>query len=288
MIWNLVLIALFISLAIYLVLIIYSGSFWLNSMNKSVSYFNYFAHQSKKTPQKSFLIILGRFIEEHLPNNLTQKLRLDIKLLNRKENDLIQSYGLIGLSIIILIACYIISKNLVFISLFIVITISVIAEIKISVEIHKSKIENNLDHIVKCLKILVAKAETPIITALEVINQDLHQDLYGLKQELHKIIERAKKSGIRKTLHEFDSQSSTFQDFIALLLSIHEGASKKAISSSINTFLEKYEEDKNEQIRAESDNLQLYLILPVIIMLILAMLPMIDAINFYMKNTGVL
>lgn len=292
MILNLVLVFSLLTISIYLCLVIYSKSFWLNSIHKensvtislsqSESAFNF-----KKQEQK-FIQNLGYIVAGLLPESLIEASSKDLIFLARKPEELYRNLGLMTICFLVLISCFFVTRNYIYLISLLMLIGLVFTETKIAVKKAESNIENNLDHLVKCLKILIVKTETPLLTALELINQDLVPELNDLKRELTKLIERAQKSGIKKTLVDWNTNLEKFQNLISLLISIHEGASKTAIEENIKKFLQKYQEEKNEALKSQAENLQLYLIIPVILMLITSLMPMVDAINFYMKHTGVL
>ncbi len=292
MLLNLVPVFSLLAASIYLCLVIYSKSFWLNSihkensvtisLNQSERVFNFKKHEQK------FIKNLGYIVAGILPKSLIEASSRDLIFLARKPEELYRNLGLMAICFLVLISCFFVTRNYIYLASLLILLALVFTEAKIAVKKAESNIENNLDHLVKCLKILIVKTETPLLTALELINQDLVPELNDLKRELTKLIERAKKSGIKKTLIDWDTNLEKFQNLISLLISVHEGASKTAIEENIKKFLQKYQEEKNEALKSQAENLQLYLIIPVILMLITSLMPMIDAINFYMKHTGVL
>ncbi len=292
MLLNLVLVFSLLITNIYVCLLIYSKSFWLNSIHKENSV-TISLNQSEpafnfKKREQEFIKNLGYIVAGILPAGLIESSSKDLIFLARKPEELYRDLGLMTICLLALISCFFVSRNYIYLVSLLILLGLVFTETKIAVKKAESNIENNLDHLVKCLKILIVKTETPLITALELINQDLAPELNDLKRELTKLIERGKKSGIKKTLVDWDTNLEKFQNLISLLISIHEGASKTAIEENIKKFLQKYQEEKNEALKSQAENLQLYLIIPVILMLITSLMPMVDAINFYMKHTGVL
>jgi len=150
------------------------------------------------------------------------------------------------------------------------------------------ELDSSVKHIVQCLDILLIKSETPIITALELIYQELDSKYIYTKNELKKIITQASKTGLSQALRDFHDYDYglRLKEFFSLLISVNEGASKKAISEQINNFLELQNQEAIEDQKALVENLQLYLILPVILMLLIIMFPMADAIMYSLNSTG--
>jgi hypothetical protein len=150
------------------------------------------------------------------------------------------------------------------------------------------ELDSSVKHVVQCLDILLIKSETPIINALELIYQGLDTKYHYTKNEIKKIIEQASKTGLSQALKDFHGYNYglRLKEFFLLLISVNDGASKKAISEQINNFLELQCQEELEEQKAIVENLQLYLIVPIIIMLLIIMFPMADAIMFSLNNTG--
>ena len=127
----------------------------------------------------------------------------------------------------------------------------------------------------------------PLISAIEITIKDFPEDLSSLKLELTRLINQSKKLGLVQTLTEWNTELIRFRDFISLLIAVNEGTSKKALLQSFDDFLNKIEEDNKERIRNSAENFQLYLMVPIILILLVAMFPMVDAISFFMQNSGV-
>lgn len=284
------LLLLLIITAIYLLIVASSKQQWLMVTEKSKSALNSISWLDSKAKNKEniFLKYLGIVLLNLFPKKQLESIKHKYSFINRDMMSFSNDLGLLTIAIIIFCCTAVFSHNYYFLLIAGLLPVLLYIELECSVKNTEALIENNLDHIIRCLKILVIKSETPINTALELISRDLNDELKPVRNEINKIIERSKKSGIKKTLSEWDSKLPKFQDFISLLLSIHEGASKNAIKDNIDKFLIKYIQEKNEKVKAEVENLQLYLMLPIVVMLLVSMIPMIDAINFYMQKTGVL
>jgi len=151
----------------------------------------------------------------------------------------------------------------------------------------KNKLDSQIDHLVSCLNVLVVKTETPLFTALELIVAGLPDGFNIIAKEIRQILQKAEKQGLKEAITDWQALSTKFSDFLMLLTAIHEGASRIAIKDTIDKFLAKSKTTQEEAQKAQAENLQLYLLLPVLIMLLIAMWPLYDAINFLMKHSGV-
>jgi hypothetical protein len=137
----------------------------------------------------------------------------------------------------------------------------------------------------RCLRILIIKSETPIINSLEIIIRDLPVDLVATRKELIRLLEKMKKSGVRTTLLEWKTDLPKFRDLLSLLISINDGASKNALQLSFDNFLRKIESSREQELKDKADNVQLYLMGPVLLMLLIISLPMMDAVRFLMTES---
>lgn len=283
-----IIVLLVISLA-YLLLVIDSKEAWLETTyaSNSLIYSRNKNNRSVKAIENIFCD-LGELISKLLPKQILENLTNDYFYLNREISSL---YIRLTLSIIILLADVILYLSLGFslLTLFsgLLIALALFLEIKISVLQTKNQIEENIEHIVKCLRILVIKSEIPIINALELISEDLPDEMQASKREILKLIYKAQKSGIKNTLLEWQSEQSKFRDFISLLISINDGASKHALSLSFDNFLQKIKEEDQEKLKNQAENIQLYLMGPVILMLLVISLPLMDAVRFMLQNTTI-
>ena len=271
---------------IYLVLLFNSKYFWLNNIyeNQSMLYFGSSQAQNKGH-YKEPLSALGKFISTVIPETVLKQLEIDYFNLDRSETELYVTFGEATMSFILCFSSYIFSHNIILLILSFLIPTFIILEINFALAKAKSELENNIEHIMRCLKILIIKSETPIINSLEIIIRDLPVDLIATKKELTKLLEKMKKSGVRTTLLEWKTDLPKFRDLISLLISVNDGASKNALKLSFDNFLMKIESTKEQELKDRIDNVQLYLMGPVLLMLLIISLPMMDAVRFLMTES---
>lgn len=235
---------------------------------------------------QDFFSMLGKSFAILIPAKFFKKLELSHLYLHRDKLELYQTIGQAFAIFIVMLLLYSFTHNPLFFVMAIFFPVGLFVELPIAVSQHKNSIDNSIPHIVACLKVLVVNTETPLTNALEVIIQGLPQYMQPSKLELLRLLQKAEKTNLRETLVEWQTQSSQFKDFLSLLISIYEGASKSAIKTAMENFLAKSNEEEQEKLRNKAENLQLYLVGPVIVMLLVIMQPMVSAI-FYMMNTGV-
>jgi hypothetical protein len=141
-------------------------------------------------------------------------------------------------------------------------------------------------HLALCLKILLISSEMPVNTAFHLIIAKLPTSMKYLENQMMKILDKSDKAGMKETLIHWQSSSSRFKNLLSILVSSLEGASKQALLESFDSFISKINEENKDQLQNEADNLQLYIIIPVSVMLLVVIYPMYSAINFVMNTTG--
>lgn len=269
----------------YLVFLYHSKQLWLNASIESQSLLSLVGKSSQTSGiYQSLIVKLGTMIANILPEKAIRQLEFEYFNLDRTKDQLLETIAQAFISFIVFLALYLFSYNLIFLLLSFLIPAVLILEINLASFQFKREIESSVEQLVRCLKVLVIKSETPIINALEIIMQDLPLEYKAVRRELAKLVNKAAKSGLRTTLLEWQTDLPKFRDFIALLISINDGASKHALKLSFDNFLKKIEENKANEIKDQAENVQLYLMGPVVVMLIVVSLPMVDAIRFLMMS----
>ena len=236
---------------------------------------------------KKIFFNIGKLISVIVPEATLRKLEFDQTYLGRDSRELYVSMGQSLFALIFLLFMYSSFKQPTFLMMSVLLPIGIMAEIPVSVSSYKKNVDKAIPHIVDCLKILVVNTETPLSTALELIIQGLPAFMPEIKTELLRLIQKAEKTGMRETLMEWKAETPNFKDFIALLISINEGASKTALKTAVNSFIEKAKYDKEEMIKNNAENMQLYLLGPVILMFLVILYPMFRAIQYVMATSGI-
>lgn len=229
---------------------------------------------------------IGKYYVKLLPSEFLESFICKLRQLE-KEDSLDLIFGQAAVILLLGLSYLLCSGNL--LALLFVILSQLIFLFSVDWQIQKinTEIENNIDHVVKCLKVLVVQSETPIINALSLIEKDLELEHRFIKRELQNLIAKAQKLGINKALEEWHTELFWYRDFTALLVSINQGSSKKAIEQNIDNFLHKIFEFKAENEKAKVENLQLLFMGPVVLMLLVSMYPMMDAVQFLMQGSSV-
>jgi len=92
---------------------------------------------------------------------------------------------------------------------------------------------------------------------------------------------------VRDALLDWKTDSARFKDFISLLVSINEGSSKSALKIAIENFITRAREDEEEAIKEKAENLQLYLMGPVVLILLVMLYPMMAAIQYMLQAASI-
>ncbi len=236
----------------------------------------------------SWIAALGNWIFQVLPEEVKKDLELDYLYLDRQLKDLYTYIGQTACLSIVFLLLSIIRQEIFWLFPVLILPLGLILDNIYTRNNYQNNIKENIEHLVSCLKILVVKTETPLINALEIIIQDLPRNTRAMKKELNLLIQEAQKTGIKKTLETWKTDLNYFKDLLAFLIAINEGASKAALKQSFEGFLAKLEEERINQSKNSAENLQLYLMLPAILMLLVESLPLLDAIKFLMEDTNIL
>lgn len=273
---------------IYLVLLFNSKYFWLNKIHESQSLLYSDSRADQKIVMnfcKELFYGTGKFISRIIPEKTLKQLEIDYFSLDRSLIELYVSLGEATMSFILCFGSYIFSHSVSLLVLSFLIPALIVLEVNFALTKAQAELEDNVEHIMRCLRILIIKSETPIINSLEIIIRDLPMDLVATRKELVRLLEKMKKSGVRATLLEWKTDLLKFRDLIALLISINDGASKNALKLSFDNFLKKTEEARGQELKNKAENIQLYLMGPVLLMLLIISLPMMDAVRFLMTES---
>jgi len=281
---SVILVFIFCILLLFLLFLLKIKSLFLKAVasNNSV-----LVNSNEISSKESFLIKLGSLIMIFITTELKNKLQENYLFVGKNLSELNLALGQAFIVFCALFVVYLSTGNFFFLLLAFVFFVLISFESSFLVYKAHIEIENNVEHLVRCLRILVINNEMPLISAIEITIKDFPEDLSSLKLELTRLINQSKKLGLVQTLTEWNTELIRFRDFISLLIAVNEGTSKKALLQSFDDFLNKIEEDNKERIRNSAENFQLYLMVPIILILLVAMFPMVDAISFFMQNSGV-
>ena len=272
--------------ALYLIFLLNSKHLWLQNIYQETSILKLERRAAGTGSYQKFMAELGSLIARVLPQALLKKLEQQCFNLNRGREDLYRSIAEAALVAVIMLLAYLINHSWFFILLAFLVPALIMLEINIAQAQFNKELETSIEHLVRCLKVLVVKTETPLINALEIMLEDLPEGFKASRLELEKLVNKSLKSGLRETLQRWKTDLPQYRDFIALLISINDGASKQALQLSFNNFLQKVEEYKADQVKNEAENAQLYLMGPVVVMLIVSSMPMMDAVRFLMSQAS--
>ncbi len=276
-----------ILLASSLVLVFNARFFYNTSLKTNQLLYKSTNIRFHKKPSLLMILIkkLGQELKQILPQSFIEDLSIKFHKLN-KNDELEIHLSISFLSFLLCFLVFIFKPNLT--SLICLILTQVIIHFNINYQVEKlnNEIEANIEHLIKCLKVLLIQSETPIINALSLIAQDLSPECKYTKRELRALVNKAQKLGLKKALANWHTELAWYRDLISLLISVNNGSSKLAIQQNIDSFLEKIKEEKEEKEKASTENLQLMFMGPVVLMLLVSMYPMMDAIQFLMQNSG--
>ncbi len=235
--------------------------------------------------QPKFLERLGIFIRSLLPGALIQTLESEYLYLGRKLELLYELIAQIVLVFSSLFIAYLLNHNSYFLILALLIPVLLLVELKYSLASYHRELESDTAHLFACARVLLVNTETPMVSALRTIVTTWPSSNSATVCELNKIISKIDKLGAKEALSNWQVQSEKFRDFLSFLVSVAEGSSKRALKAALDKLIESSRQEEKDRLQERADNLQLYLMGPVVTMLLVVMYPMAAAINFMMQNS---
>jgi hypothetical protein len=230
----------------------------------------------------------GESLSRLLPESLLEKLKIDYLYLSKTKSELYRDLALSLILFLLFFILFIFLKNFLLIVLGFFSGSLFISKIFIQRYLEDSELEQDSLHFARCLKILTVNTETPLNTGMQLIIQSLPSRMKALKRVITEILLQAEKTSMKQSLLEWKTESENFKDLISMMISVQEGANKKAIKDALISFIKNCEEGDEEKLRNETENLQLYLSGPIILIFLVLMYPMVAAINYMMKGTNFL
>jgi hypothetical protein len=264
----------------------FAGDYWIEQKTLSKSFTNY-KFQSFKN-NNSLLLNVGQFIYNLLPNKFIQTLEQEYSELKRSNEELLQTLTQALLIFGAFILLTFIYKNILLLIMALLLIVLILVEPKFALQVRNKNISENLEHLFACMKVLIIKTETPLLMALELIYADMPSTMSSLKEEIGDLITRIKQLGTKEALKASTSSIALQQDLISFLLAANEGASKAALKDQMTLLEKKFIEAKTIKQKTFIENLQLYLIMPILLLLFVVLMPMIFALNHMMQSSQIL
>lgn len=262
----------------YFFCVLNSKTLWLRELARQSA----LIEAANKTRSNQFN--LGHHLYKLLPSSFTDRLYHNYILLNRSPEMLYKDLSAYFISVLALSSISFCVNNILFPMVLILFILCASLESFFAVRQMRASLDKDVEHLVKCLEVLLIKSEVPLLTALQLINKELSSSMKLTQRELQRIITQAQKDGLKETLMTWQTESFRFRTLIAILLAASDGASKIALRANIASFLHQIQEQNTEDLKNEAENLQLYLIAPALVMLLIVTYPMMDAVMFFMNN----
>jgi len=228
---------------------------------------------------------IGLWLKRILPESLIAKLELEYLYLGRKLEAL---YELLAQALFVFLAlflAYIVNHQLNFLLASLVLPVLLLLELQLAVIDYDRQLTEDTPHLFACAKVLLINTETPLVSALRIIATTWAVPDSATVLELNKIISKIDKHGVKDALSGWQVKSDKFRDFLSFLISVSEGSSKRALRLALDKLISEAREDEKDKLSERADNLQLYLMMPVVAMLLVIMYPMAAAINYMMQNS---
>lgn len=164
------------------------------------------------------------------------------------------------------------------------ILIYTLLEMPLKIQHSQKSLRKSLPHFLSCLKILCIKNNHPLKSAFLSIIQGLPQEFLTTKKLLLKFIEEFEEIGMQKAIENFAWDKDFGEDFKNLLIGINLSSSKAELlkfSKKIENKSRSADEIKRNEL---IENIQLYLLVPVMLMLLISSYPLFLAIKFSLQG----
>jgi len=149
---------------------------------------------------------------------------------------------------------------------------------------YKNSLRFSLNHILECLKILCIKNHQPLKIAFIEIASKLNPEFTSTKKLLLKFSSDFDEYGMNKAIENFKWTEDLCLDFKNLLIAINLSASKTELLKFAEKISVKFSETELLKKNNLLDNVQIYLLAPVMLMLVLSSYPLFLAIKFSLKG----
>lgn len=235
-----------------------------------------------------FIYVLGSIIYNLFPKSLTDKLESDYFYLSKSKRDIFKDLAVASFVFSFLFLFFFLTKNIFYLISGFLFFSFYLSRVSLEKFLEKQSLDIETLHLAKCLKVLIIKTETPVNAALQNILKDLPTRMKVINRVIRMILAASEKTSLKNALLEWQTESAKFKDLISILLAAQDGSNKKAIKNSLDSFINNFEEEIDENLKYEAENLQLYLSGPIILIFLVLMYPMVAAINYMMQGTNFL
>ena len=232
---------------------------------------------------KAPCIHLGSFLKKTLKLNSLDKLFTSAIQLGIKEEFFKIWLAKIFIFIILLEISYLFSEpfsRIIFLGLL----IHSFLDIPLKIYLRKESIRRSFPHLLSCIKILCIKNNQPLKTALRSIAQGLPQDFSASRNLLIKFIDEFEEFGMQKAIENFTWDNDFSQDFKNILVGINLSSSKNELLKFTEKIEKKYHSADETKRNNLIENIQLYLLAPVMLMLLISSYPLFLAIKFSLQG----
>ncbi len=242
--------------------------------------------KSCASDSKDIFLRLGLGLRLFFANSrILQNIESEYLYLGYQQDSIYRSLGQVLMVFGALLLVYVMNHQIYFLLFAFLLPAFLLLELKRAASDYHRDLEANSLHLCLCVRALLINTETPLEQALQIIINTWPSKGSATVRELEKILSKIDKMGPREALSNWEAGSQRFRDFLSFLLSASEGASKRALSLSLAKLIKESEREDRSKLEDEAENLQLYLVGPVVLILLLSMYPMAAAINFMMQNS---
>lgn len=276
-----------LSLSILIVVLLNRSYFVADFINSDSSLLNSGNCSSRVSlaDHKAFYL-LGLFISKFFDERFIEEQEQKAIRLELSATLIVNNIGLAFSFLVFFILFGFYLQNIIYLVFAFILAVYFLFEIEFLYQDHIKELEAGASHLLKCLRILLVKSNLPIALSIDTIADTLPPRYKAIKRELANLTKKIEQVGVNETLALWQVNGEKFKSLISVLESANHGAANKSLQDNLEALINDIDEEERFELEEQSNNLQLYLIVPVIISLMLTMVPMYMAINFSMQKVG--
>ena len=239
-------------------------------------------NQNSTVPHK-LICNLGFSFRKFIDLNSLNSFYLEALELGLEENRVNYSIGKSLIFFLVLLVSFIFKIHLLCL-LFVVFLIISVLRLVFEMKNSRESLKFSLNHILECLKILCIKNHQPLKTAFREIASKLSPEFISSKKLLLKFSSDFEEYGMNKAIENFKWTEDICSDFKNLLIAINLSGSKSELLKFAEKISIKFTEAEILKKNNLLENVQIYLLAPVMLMLLLSSYPLFLAIKFSLKG----
>jgi hypothetical protein len=149
---------------------------------------------------------------------------------------------------------------------------------------HNHEIKSNLIYIIKCFQILAIENTLSVEQSLQILEQSLPKKYFWLKLEFKNLNLAIKSQNLNRALTGWQTDITYFRQFLDLCQHTHTSFDKQYINLQALDLIESLNIENQNFIKDRLDKVQLYYLVPTILMMLISVVPLIFFIKKLLKG----